>query len=539
MFQQTKKTRYRIALGLFAIIFVLVENILPAFQVHYAMQTLILSIGILMLIPLPPYKPRFTISPILVGVLLLAFAVRWISLGEAIPRHVDEIHAVASIVDLWDAPTSAVLLPYHGVPAFPRVYTVLQDASVHVLGKNLAGLRYVSVLFGVLTVAATYALGTRLFNPRVALLSAAILAVFPPHVHFSRLGLNNIADPFFGVMALTALYHAHPNTRRANVMGGVLLGVTAYFYEGGRLLFPALILCWLLLRRRWSWYIWGGYAVTAMPVYIMLWVYQRPFTPRLNVTADSTLHPVENLVNILRFLFVEPESSWFYAGDTPFILHWLLPFLLIGCWLAWQRGAWILFLWVGLTIGGNMLLVDVQSPRYVVMIPALVLLMGLGVDAVIRKVTYHHKRAALLQAMMVLLILGGQVWYYFHAHIPRYLAQFPEPLILDDMRFRAADLPDNTHIHIISPLSFFDSDFYYYLRFVGRHDDGVFVESYHPEAMRIDYLAGARVFRHVAVFIPPDDPITLNKILRAFPDVTPQFSRVAGGYLLFLLPREG
>jgi 4-amino-4-deoxy-L-arabinose transferase-like glycosyltransferase len=85
-----------------------------------------------------------------------------------------------------------------------------------------------------------------LFDRRAGLLAALLLATYPPHIHFSRLALNNIADPLFGVLALALLAAGlRQRSRRALWLGGMALGLTAYFYEGGRLFYPLLTLLWL------------------------------------------------------------------------------------------------------------------------------------------------------------------------------------------------------------------------------------------------------------------------------------------------------
>src|SRR5690606_6634794 len=119
-------------------------------------------------------------------------------------------------------------------------------------------------------------------------LAALILATLPTHVHFSRLALNNAADPFFGTMALALLARGMHSHRAADfAMAGAFLGLTQYFYEGGRLVYPILTLIWLvfavsLWKRKAS-----GILITlitaviiAFPVYYAL--HGLEITPRLD-----------------------------------------------------------------------------------------------------------------------------------------------------------------------------------------------------------------------------------------------------------------
>src|SRR5262249_24735862 len=124
-------------------------------------------------------------------------------------------------------------------------------------------------------------------------IAVLLLATFPAHLHFSRIGLYNIADPLFGTLALAFLARGWKSKRRSDyVVAGAALGLTQYFYEGGRLLFPVLAVGWYIL-------LWlGGKSwrekrsdaglmlvvmlLIAMPVYTTAFAVQVQITPRLN-----------------------------------------------------------------------------------------------------------------------------------------------------------------------------------------------------------------------------------------------------------------
>ena len=68
----------------------------------------------------------------------------------------------------------------------PPVYPLLAWAAGRVLGQSDAALRLLSVLAGTAAVPALFAVARRLFNQRVALLAAALLAVSPYQVYYSQ-----------------------------------------------------------------------------------------------------------------------------------------------------------------------------------------------------------------------------------------------------------------------------------------------------------------------------------------------------------------
>lgn len=181
-------------------------------------------------------------------ILLLAAALRTWDLENAVHFYVDETNFVEGILRLWKEPSINLLGPFNYIAAFTWIYPYMQAGSVAILGANLVGMRAVSAAFGVLTVAAVYLLTRTLFDRKTALLAAFLLAVFPPHIHFSRLGMNNIADPLFGTLALAFLTRGFKTGRPVQfALGGVMLGLTQYFYEGGRLMFPALGFMWIFI----------------------------------------------------------------------------------------------------------------------------------------------------------------------------------------------------------------------------------------------------------------------------------------------------
>jgi 4-amino-4-deoxy-L-arabinose transferase-like glycosyltransferase len=74
-------------------------------------------------------------------------------------------------------------------------------------GTGGYGARLLSVLFGVLTVAAAYRAGSA-FGRRTALLSASLLALFPTHAYFTTLATNDSLAWLFGALLVARLLHS-------------------------------------------------------------------------------------------------------------------------------------------------------------------------------------------------------------------------------------------------------------------------------------------------------------------------------------------
>jgi len=120
-----------------------------------------------------------------------------------------------------------------GVPTMSFFYNSL---SIRFLGSSILSLRLPWVIVGTITVLTTFLLVRQLLGPRMALITAAIVATYHYHIHYSRLGSNQVADPLFLSLALYFLYRALD--RRSNLdwaLMGTVSGLAFYVYAGARL----------------------------------------------------------------------------------------------------------------------------------------------------------------------------------------------------------------------------------------------------------------------------------------------------------------
>jgi 4-amino-4-deoxy-L-arabinose transferase-like glycosyltransferase len=95
----------------------------------------------------------------------------------------------------------------------PTMSFFAQAASLRLFGDSVAGLRALSALTGTATLVFTYLLIRRNFRLRVALFALAALTFNHFHIHFSRLGSNQIADPLFTALTLWLLTEGLRRTR--------------------------------------------------------------------------------------------------------------------------------------------------------------------------------------------------------------------------------------------------------------------------------------------------------------------------------------
>ncbi len=131
--------------------------------------------------------------------------------------------------------------------SFPSLYFFIQSLFIRIFGQTTAALRLLSALAGALTVGAVYVAGRVMFDRRTGFLAALFLAAFHFHIHFSRIGLNNIWDGLWYTITVGSLWYAweHEN-RNAYLLAGIALGLAQYFYPSSRTLL-ALVFIGMLL----------------------------------------------------------------------------------------------------------------------------------------------------------------------------------------------------------------------------------------------------------------------------------------------------
>ncbi|HEX2906319.1 MAG TPA: glycosyltransferase family 39 protein [Phototrophicaceae bacterium] len=423
---------------------------------------------------------------VVVVLTILALALRFWQVDTSVRVLVDELHLVLPIQASWSNADIKLLSPFGNITTFSYMFPYWQSLAVHVFGRNFTGLRAVSAILGALTIPAVYLLGRALFERPTALIAALLLATFPPHLNFSRIGINNIADPLFGTLALAFLAQGmNFGRRRDYALAGITLGLTQYFYEGGRLLYPVLVIAWLVgmwlmgrgktrttlysqLPNRSSVLILVLAAVcVALPIYYTLAASGNPLTPRLNSeyalpttqgVFDVRAYVEQRLVPSFLVYGRQPDSTLFYAGYTPLLLAFMVPAVLLG--LTWalgqvrKPGFLLLILWLLAVSVGNTLLADpTQSPRYVVVFPALMLLAAIGIRYVPTLLMPGRVPPALVGGAVAVVLAVAQVNYYFNVHLPTYNHQFREILRYrdgQDAMLRSLDFPPTTRIHLIS-----------------------------------------------------------------------------------------
>jgi len=399
----------------------------------------------------------------------LAFIIRVYQLGTLIRVPMDEGHYMTGVSVFRDPVYVPKLLTMiNGYLPTTAIFSYWNYIATLIFGRDFFGLRIVSAIIGSLTVIVVYSVGRTLFNRRIGLVAALILATFPSHVWFSRMALGYIADAFFAsLMVLFAARGFRWNQRQDWVLLGVSFGLAQYFFEAGRLVIPPIFVCWvivtaLVLRRKFKPLRRGIFLATITglvvitPVYFTIWSTGAPIVTRMRSSGvDLTLFEralkgelneaeTRYMTNHLTDPFLVYTSysnnglQEMYGGFEPLMLRIFIPLFLLGLFHLLYRirsaGTLLLIAILG-TSAGNILVANaVIFPRYVVIIPLLAIVIAVGIGCTLPMLNpflkyeltasstpeAHRRWQGTLVYSVAVLVSVVQLFYFFGRMIPEY-----------------------------------------------------------------------------------------------------------------------
>ena len=150
----------------------------------------------------------------------------------------------------------ALRIGEHGWPIFVEgdygnygreaLFIYLMAVSLRLLGQTIFAIRLPAVLLGIGSVILCYFIGRTMFNRRVGVLAAALMAVSLWPIMGSRWGLRAVSLTFCTALTVYCFGRGLSNRCWTDwLVAGVALGLTLYTYIPSRV-FPAVILTWLV-----------------------------------------------------------------------------------------------------------------------------------------------------------------------------------------------------------------------------------------------------------------------------------------------------
>jgi hypothetical protein len=116
--------------------------------------------------------------------------------------------------------------------------------ALSIFGRTPFAIRVTAAILGTLTIPATFLMGRALFNKRVGLWSAALIAVAPWPISLSRIGLRAVSMPLLVALATWLWWRGRraEGKKRATYLltGGALFGLSLYTYTAARFVVVAI-----------------------------------------------------------------------------------------------------------------------------------------------------------------------------------------------------------------------------------------------------------------------------------------------------------
>ncbi len=331
---------------------------------------------------------------------------------EAFPNgiHPDEAAVALIALDTWQGRGPHPFgFAFIGDPA-PFIYA--ESAFMAALGPAIGAVRVMAGLAGALTLAALWLLARPLFGPRVALVAVGLLALSAAHLHFSRMALNVVEVPLFGILALGLAWRGVRDGRPfCHLLSGMALGFGQYFAFGSRAftLILAAVYGQLLLTRPRAWRAVVGGALLALLGLSLVLVPElaharddpRSLVDRFQfrsvfrrwdqaIELHGTTDPVwimlgQARLNLLAFWNVPDRGPFYNFAQEPLLFGPLAGLFLIGllvCLLRLRDPRFgTLLLWcAGVLAGGILSAGAPQFHRLLPMLPAACLMAAIAAD---------------------------------------------------------------------------------------------------------------------------------------------------------------
>ena len=344
--------------------------------------------------------------------LLIALAARAVNL-EHIPANLggDEGTQGMAALELLGPPLGN---PFStGWFSVPTMTFLALGTSMRLFGESVAGLRAFSALVGTLSVLTTALLARELWGRRVARLAAIALAFSHYHMHFSRLGSNQIGDGLIVTLSWYLIVRGW-RSRRAIffALAGAVIGLGWYGYFGARLvgIIVGLYLAWRAAVEPRFLARYGRLLVVALAAALVVMApilfhyashpeHLASRSRQVSIFASGWLAREQEITgrsaaDLLLQQFWKSVSAFHYTLDSTFWYRPSIPLLdsvsgvLFILGLLWTTARWrwpgngliLLWFWCAVIAGWVLTENPPSSMRLVIVSPALAILVGLGLN---------------------------------------------------------------------------------------------------------------------------------------------------------------
>lgn len=386
-----------------------------------------------------PY--RWEIAAV-IGITLIAFIIRFISVAT-LPYPFEQDEAIFAVMSqqVNDGLFTNIFSPGMMV-AHPMVYRFVIAWLARIFDIYMAS-RLPSVLLGTLTIPIFYLFLRQMWGRSVAFIGASYLMAYHFHHHYSRIGLENIADPLFVCLTLYFSWRAVNYGKKSDfVLLGLSAGLAAYFYVGGRFLAPfvafAFIAIAILRHPSFLKNHWADLILLLLALSVAVFPLERYWyghmTERFSnvgivqdATQITTIKPtviLNQLIGSFAVFGFRLESAYavnHYKPPIP-LVEWpsLIPFIagiLFSVIYFWQpRNYSLLILFFTTIIIGGALTGAAGSWRVTAAIPAVAAWVAIGIVKIGTANIQNKKKLMTYFIIFTTFLIGYNLWFYFDVY---------------------------------------------------------------------------------------------------------------------------
>ncbi len=334
---------------------------------------------------------------------------------------------------------------------FGALYLQAIDFCFKIFGPTPFALRLLPAIGGVLAIPAIYLLARKIAGPRVALVSAALMAFSHTHMHFSRTAAVGYIHATWLVPLELYFLLSGIDQRKSwrTALAGVLLGIHFSIYLTSQLV-TALALIFIVIAflvfRTWlkpAWRqvlaFWGGLGLMLIPEAV--YIFQRPVLFVERLSRDGTFQSgwlqltmtntgksaiqllAERVIHAFLALIYYPALD-FYGSSIPMLSLIAAMLFLIGLVVVLLRkqtpGSLLLngYFW-GFTLSVGLFAIppSADSYRMLIALPAAFIMAAIGLDFILEIIGLGWEKAprayAAIASVTLFSLLIFNVWSYF------------------------------------------------------------------------------------------------------------------------------
>lgn len=368
----------------------------------------------------------------------------------------------------------------------PALYAYLAIPSIQLFGLNVWAVRLPSVIFGILTVLATYYLVKELFvvadlgRPKaqqagplqyLPILSAGLLVISPWHLQFSRIAFEANVGLALNVFGLLFFLKGLKKTKWF-YLSAIVYALSFYVYQSEKVFVPLISLVLLLIFRKELWKIRKQLIFPALLFILVIspFIWVTLSTPQallrakgVSVFSDQTPFLARTVEKLIRdkenndllglvldnrritygFAFISGylshfDLNWlFITGDQPrhqppgmgHLYLWELPFLLIGIYTLVfgnysRKVKQLIFAWFLITPIPASITTGVPHPiRTLNFLPTFQIFTAAGIIAVVRLLPRGRRKRLSLYPYIPIFLYSFFTLFNFAYYLNQYFIQ--------------------------------------------------------------------------------------------------------------------